>query len=751
MTKKFKKHSIFFICIFIVAIPLLICCQRQDQNQINSILPQTSYQEVHSETVIIPDTITVSSNSALFMSGIKMGTSIIKNHTGNTCKKVKKDGFIKIIRQTKKAINKEGYELSVKQEGIVIKAKDNAGVLYAIQTLTQLINKSENKLSMTECYIKDDPQYAFRGFELDVCSHIYSIDDLKRLIEVMSHFKMNRLILTLGDPHGWRIEIKKRPKLTEICSMRDHIGFKQNQKHHMNKDNGKPYGGFYTQNKMHNLVRYAHQMNIQIIPKFTTSRQLCALRRAYPEITCKGTHNHICKTSPEALVFWDDVFSEMTNIFRNPYISIDNSERRFSTEGLCKRCINACDNSRKPYDQVAFQYMRELEKIANKYQRQIIGGNHLYKYSLNQNSIAQLKHGIEEAHHICDNGNRIIYSPRSYVFSKNESHDTLSTTRIGILSLEDVYNFNPFINNDDRGNDDRGNDILGISAILPTQNSPSFKYASIRTFPRLLAIAERGWSGYNNNNWESFNKRVQIANNYLRQKDFIVGYPSQDIRLKTTKSSEGELLLTMYNESNTPIWYTTNGENPTSESTRYTQPIKIKDSINIHCITKDKRGIPTPVKSKNIINHKAIHSKITYKHNYSMDRPNCFQSALIDGVCRNFQSIELDDFDFVIDLGEIQDINEIRTTWDAKPKKGEVIPAFVRYEVSNDGATFRNIYQVHFDLETQKKERKTVKCIPSNTSARYIHVIGKNRRQATYNTKKNLEYTWLRLDEVIVN
>ncbi|MDC1107322.1 family 20 glycosylhydrolase, partial [Prolixibacteraceae bacterium] len=706
--------------------------------------PQALYQISHTEKITIPDTISISSNSALFMVSIKAGTNLLHENTGKVCEKVKQGGLIQIVRETKNSLGKEGYKLSVSKEGIIIKATDNSGVLYAFQTLSQLISKSNDNLTIETCYIKDKPQYSFRGLEMDLCSHMYSIDELKKLIDVMSHFKMNRLILTLSNKFGWRIEIKKRPKLAEICSIRKNIGFKYNQTHHMNKNDGQPYGGVYTQADMYDLVHYAHKKNIQIIPKFYVSREVCRLKHAYPELTCKQTHNFICKTATESLDFWNDVFSEMTTIFKNPYIAIDDSRRKFFFKDLCERCKEASNKDPHSYNDVSWKFMRDLEKIANKNQREIIGGNKLYKYSKNPKSIAQLRRGIEEADKIWRKGNKIIYSPISYVLSMNESHDTLSVARSGILSLEDVYNFNPFGNNKNNGA------ILGISAILPTRNSPSFKYASIHLFPRLLAIAERGWAGYQKTNWETFNQRVQAAKSYLKNQDMIIGYPSQDIRLKTKKSSKGELLLTMHNEANTPIWYTTNGKEPTLQSNLHTKPIKIKDSLRITYITKDKRGIPTPIKTTKIVNHKAIHSKITYKYNYSMDRPNCSQTTLIDGIRNNYQFIELEDFDFIIDLGKNIKINEIKTSWASYPQEGVVIPTIVKYEVSKDGKRFRNIYQEHFELNSKKNRTKTVTCLPLKTTARYIHVLGRNRRRITYKTKHNLEYTWLKLDEVIV-
>jgi hexosaminidase len=390
---------------------------------------------------------------------------------------------IQLIILDKTDFGEEGYELVISESGVRLSAGRPAGLFYGVQTLLQLMPADPARtLSLPAVSIRDIPRFAWRGAMLDVARHFFSVQDVKRYIDLISHYKMNRLHLHLTDDQGWRIEIKSWPNLTEFGARTQVNG------------NG---GGYYTQEDYKEIVEYACSRYVTIVPEIDTPGHTNAALASYPELNAseeppnlyEGTEVGFSTLSIHQAVtyqFLDDVIRELAALTPGPYIHIGGDEARSTPEADYKK------------------FIRRIQEIVVSHGKTTIGWNEIGEADLLAGTIVQqwAGAGYENAKR---QGAKIILSPanKTYLDMKYDASSPLGLDWAGLISVKDSYDWEPagYMEGLEES------DILGLESPLWTETILTMKDIEYMTFPRLAAIAELAWSP-KGNDWDEFRERL---------------------------------------------------------------------------------------------------------------------------------------------------------------------------------------------------------------------------------------------------
>ncbi|MGB3008437.1 MAG: family 20 glycosylhydrolase [Chitinophagaceae bacterium] len=489
----------------------------------------------------------------------------------------------------------EGYHLSITTKEVLLSAKTPAGMFLAIQTIRQLLPSSiernngvrKKNLTLPALTIQDEPAFAWRGMHLDVSRHFFSVEYLKKYIDLMALYKFNRFHLHLTDDQGWRIEIKKYPKLTSegawrtfnnqdsICieSSKENQDFNIDPTHIINKDGKIIYGGFYTQQEMKDIVSYAGARHIEIIPEIDMPGHMMAAIDAYNYLSCDGKSAFgelfsipICPCKPEVFQFAKDVFTEIMNIFPSQYIHIggDEVDRSFwAKSDECKVLMEK--EGLKSTAELQSYFIRNMEKFFNDHGKKLIGWDEILEGGVSKNATIMYwrtwvpKAPVEAA----KNGNKVIMTPGNPLYF-NEQPDK--------NSLPNVYWYNPIpvgLTETESAN------IIGAQANLWTERIPSERRADYLIMPRMTALAERLWT--NTDDYKFYLQRLIV--HYPRLDQLKVNYRLPDLPLLDNYAFTGQTTLAVKKPlNNLSIRYTKDGTLPTINSNVLTKPLVVSQT-----------------------------------------------------------------------------------------------------------------------------------------------------------------------------
>ena len=433
-------------------------------------------------------------------------------------------------------LGSEGYELSVSPKSAVLRAPTMAGLLYGVQTLLQLLpveifatNRVRNVAwKLPGVRIEDQPQFAWRGLMLDVSRHFFTKEEVKQLLDAMVLLKLNTFHWHLADDQGWRVEIKKYPKLTQVGAWRSSIGFRLDPKASTAYGADGRYGGFYTQADIREVVAYAQARHITIVPEIEMPGHSVAALAAFPELSCAGggyntdisggVHRGIyCAGKDESFEFLENVLSEIMELFPGKYIHIGGDEVPKDNWKKCERCqarIKA-EGLKNEHDLQSY-FTRRIEKFITGKGRTLIGWSEIREGGLAQN--AAVMDWIGGATEAATEGHDVVMSPTANCyFDYYQSEDRVTEPRaIGnLLTLEQVYGFEPMPA--DLAPQFQKH-IFGAQGNVWTEYMPNLKHVEYMIFPRLTALAEVVWSPKAARNFDDFKRRLQQHN---RRLDFL--------------------------------------------------------------------------------------------------------------------------------------------------------------------------------------------------------------------------------------
>ncbi len=411
-------------------------------------------------------------------------------------------------------ISEEGYRLEVAPETIDIASSTAAGAYYALQTLRQLMTaeafsvEEVKAVEIPAVKIEDAPLHEYRGTMLDVGRYFFPVEDVKSVLDIMAMHKMNAFHWHLTDDQGWRIEIDRYPRLTEVGSMRKRtiIGKDPSGEYDENTPfDTIPHGGFYTKEQIREVVEYAAERFITVIPEIEFPGHAVAALASYPWLSCTGEQYEVrqswdiddrvfCPGKETTFEFMEGVLAEVVELFPSEYIHIGGDECPTKFWQKCPHCAKRMkEEGLKTYRQLQGYGIDRIEKFLERYGRHMIGWDEILEAGVTENSIVMSWRGTEGGIKAAKQGNRAIMSPSTYCYFdyyQSEDRENEPLAWGGHLPLEKVYSFNPF----EGLNVDESDYILGVQANLWTEYIPEIRQAQYMLLPRLAALCEVAWT-----------------------------------------------------------------------------------------------------------------------------------------------------------------------------------------------------------------------------------------------------------------
>ena len=671
--------------------------------------------------------------------------------------------------------NPEAYQLKVDASQVVISSPSEAGVFYGIQTLRKAVDVAEgSNVELPAVEIKDQPRFGYRGMMLDVGRHFFSMNEIKTYIDMMALHNINRFHWHLSEDQGWRIEIKKYPKLTEIGSMRKEtvIG------HNSGKYDGKPYGGFYTQEQAKEIVAYAAERYITVIPEIDLPGHMQAALAAYPELGCTGgpyevwtqwgvSDNVLCAGNDQTIQFIKDVLAEIVEIFPSEYIHVGGDECpkvKWSTCPKCQARIKALglksDNKHTKEERLQSYVIHEAEEFLNSKGRKMIGWDETLEGGLAPNATVMSWRGEAGGIEAAKQHHDVVMTPNTYLyFDYYQSKDTETEPMAigGYLPIERVYSYEPMPKS---LSPEEQKYIVGVQANLWTEYIPDFKHVQYMVLPRMAALCESQWCAPEKKNYEAFLQRVSRLVNIYAKNGWNYATHIFDVMLDLKPNTEtGTLDAVARTIDNAPIYYTLDGSEPTTASEKYTDVIKIDKPCTLRTVAIRPSGSSKITKDE-ISFSKSSMKPITMLQPINKQYEFSGATVLVDGMTGNMNyktgrwiAFYTNDLEAVIDLKEATEISSM--TLHTCVEKGDWIfdTRGITVSVSDDNQTFKEVaseaYPAMKESDPNQIYTHELKFDPVKTRYVKVKALSEQKIPSWHGGKGNPGFLFV--DEIILN
>ena len=602
----------------------------------------------------------------------------------------------------------EAYWLKVDKTGVRISAHSMAGLFYGVQSLIQL---SENQTQIPFVKIEDAPRFVYRGLHIDASRHFVSLDFLKKQIDRMASLKLNRFHWHFTDGPGWRIEIKKYPELTGIAAWRMEPTWKEwwnSGRKYVPEGTPGAYGGYYTQDEARELVRYAAERHITVIPEIEMLGHAQAVLAAYPELACTkgpfevwkqwGVSEEIFCPKEETFKFLEDVLDEVIPLFPYQYIHIGGDEApkiRWKQSEFCQSLIKKL--GLKDEEALQSYFITRMEKYINAKGKKIIGWDEILQGGLAPNATVMSWTGIEGGIYAAKTGHKAIMTPTStnYFDYYQGNPDTEPIAIGGDVRLQKVYNFNPIPK---ELTEEQAKFIWGTQGNLWTEYILDFKHVQHMIFPRMMALSEVAWGTSKPSEYKNFENRVIEHFKILDQKGIHYSDAIFEVEGKVVNKN-GVIFyeLTSAKDSKN-IRYTIDGSEPRITSNVYSEalPIHKTQTIKSAYFENGKKISATNTQDFNITKStgKSIKLQNSPTEAYSTGGAN----ALVDGIRGNMKNYGKNWLGFsgnnvvaTINLGNQMEVSSV--SFNSLERQGSWIylPKSAKILVSNDGENFKEV------------------------------------------------------------
>ena len=645
------------------------------------------------------------------------------------------------------ALDKEEYALEIKSDEIIIKSSSELGFIWAVRTLEQMkplefkgINKS-NSLSFPVLNITDAPKFSWRGSMLDVCRHFMTVEKVKEYINTLSYHKMNMFHWHLTEDQGWRIEIKKYPKLTEIGAWR--------------KDgNGGKYGGFYTQEQIKEVVAYADARGVTVVPEIEFPGHSVAALAAYPELSCKGGpfevqtnwgvfDDILCAGNEDVFKFSEEVLTEVLSLFPSKYIHIGGDEAPKTRWKSCDKCQQRMkENGLETEHDLQSYFISRLEKFLISHNRKLIGWDEIMEGGLAPEATMQVWRDVEYGKQAVKQGHDIISSPTSHCYLDYSQK---------VIDVEKIYGFNPI---PEGISEDEAKHVLGGEGNVWTERIPQSRL-DYMAFPRITALSEALWT--TNKNYSDFYKRLQKEYRRYDEKGIQYGPEGDIMEVKSSVSKEGGFIVSITPKTEGVSFKYYFKENP-DKVFDYNGPIRFKKTTTLFVQAyRNNRKYGDSVEVS-FIEHKARYAKI--KNVYPADKTyKGEENTLIDGLygSENFRDGKWKAYkktgsESILTFNEETEVSRVIVSALSNVSSWIFLPKSISVYKSDDGKHFTKIGYVNNTEEYQgAKDRKKEFTIDFPTvKTRYIKVVVENFGKIPSWHGGRGSYAYLFLDEIIV-
>ena len=643
--------------------------------------------------------------------------------------------------------NPESYQMKVTGDGITITGPTEAGVFYGIQSLRKSLPVAVGAdIAMPAVEINDAPRFGYRGAHFDTSRHFFTVDEIKTYIDMQALHNMNRLHWHITDDQGWRLEIKKYPKLTEIGANRTETVIGRNSGEY----DGKPYGGFYTQEQAKEIVDYAAERYITVVPEIDLPGHMQAALAAYPELGCTGgpyevwrqwgvSEDVLCAGNDQVLKFLEDVYGELIEIFPSPYIHVGGDECPKVRWEKCPKCqarIKALglksDQNHSKEERLQSFVINHIEKFLNDHGRQIIGWDEILEGGLAPNATVMSwrgeKGGIEAAKQKHD----VIMTPNTYLYFDYYQAKDVENEPFGIggyLPMERVYSYEPMPAS---LTPEEQKYIKGVQANLWTEYIATFPHAQYMVLPRWAALCEIQWSSPEKKNYADFLSRLPQLIKWYDAEGYNYAKHVFDVQAEFDPNpAEGTMDVTLSTIDGAPIYYTLDGTEPTATSPVYEGVLKIKENV-----TLSAKAIRSNGESKTVT-EKIDFSKSSMKPivaNQPINEQYLFKGAstLVDGLKGNSSyrsgrwiAFNGNDMDMTIDLQQPTEISSVAISTNVAKGDWVFDARNLSVETSDDGKNFKKIASEEYPemKETDKDGIVEHKLTFDPVTTQYVRVI----------------------------
>lgn len=668
------------------------------------------------------------------------------------------------LQLTESDLGPEGYKLEVTTEGITVSAKETAGIFYGIQSMLQLM--PDDQAVVSNVNITDEPRYGYRGMHLDVGRHFFPPDFIKKYIDYLATYKYNAFHWHLTEDQGWRVEIKKYPKLQEIAAYRKETLVGHYSDTPQTYD-GQRYGGFYTQEEIKDIVAYAAARHITVIPEIEMPGHAQAALAAYPELSCGsgpievatkwGVFTDVYCPTEETFTFLEDVLTEVMEMFPSQYIHIGGDEcpkTAWENSAFCQELIKK--EGLKDEHGLQSYFIQRIEKFLNSKGRKIIGWDEILEGGLAPNATVMSWRGMEGGIAAAEMGHDVIMTPGSHCyFDYYQSDDPNEPVAIGgYLPLERVYDFEP---TPEQLSPEKAKHILGAQANVWTEYLKTPESVEYMIFPRMCALAEVLWSAKDSRDYADFMERLDPHLEKLKASGVNTANHTYDVK-STISSGEGNgVLLSLDTDSPIPaIRYSLDGSEVSADSPEFSEAISIKESGTLQAASfkngeKVGRGL-----SLDFNIHKAAGKKITLENAPNPKYNSGGNGAIINGIKgsdtrygdKEWLGFEGQDCIATIDLGETQDINKISFRFYNGPGQWIYPPRLIEVLVSDDGESFSQAVILD-DIKTDSKIANAEIAL-DNAKGKFLKIHIHNHGIIAEGLQGAGHAAWLFVDEVVV-
>ena len=751
---------------------LLFGCTKKAPKPIApNIIPKPLVQKLNNTTFILDEKTFIESNLKFKKIAFFLSTYFEEKHQLKLSTIKNKNTIV--FEQDLSIENDEGYLLKVSSNKILITSKTVKGAFYAVQSLIQLLPVKTNAktIAIQGLEIKDSPEFKYRGMHLDVARHFFSVNFIKKYIDLMSMLKMNTFHWHLTEDQGWRIEIKKYPKLQEIAAYRDEtlVGHYSEQPQ---KFDGKKYGGYYTQKEIKEIVAYAIERQITVIPEIEMPGHSQAAIAAYPELGCTGEQvkvaakwgvfDNIYCPKENTFKFLEDIIDEVVTLFPGKYIHIGGDEAPKTNWKKCTHCQQLIKKEGlKDENGLQSYFITRMEKYINSKGKQIIGWDEILEGGLAPNATVMSWRGTAGAVEAAKQKHNVILTPASHCYFDHYQSDNENEPLAigGFLPLEKVYSFQPV---PEELTEEEAKYVLGAQGNVWTEYITTPEKVEYMVFPRAVALAEAVWSTSENKNYDNFIKRLEFFNKRLKSLD--VNYANHLYEIKGELINLDKQLSYRLETSikDKEIRFTTDDSEPKSTSPVYNNPFKINALKTIKAAIFDKNGNQLgQVFEQKITLHKGVGEKITLNTPPNEAYNAGGKQALINGISgsssrygdKEWLGFSEKDVEITIDFDKQTKLNSIATRfyngngqWIYAPKEvnleikltnGKTIS--LKNKVKRTDSLLVNFSLKDFIPESENSKVDQIKIIIPNYG-----IIPENKQGAGHKA-------WTFIDEIIIN
>ncbi len=683
------------------------------------------------------------------------------------------NNFVELVIDA--SLQEEAYVLEVSKEKVTIKAKGYSGFLYGLGTVRQLLPVSIESNTIVNAvdwivpnvYISDAPRFKWRGFMMDVSRHFFGKDYILATIDQLALLKMNTLHLHLVDDQGWRIEIKKYPKLTQVG------GFRVDQEE--KPWNARPtpelgakatLGGFYTQEDIKEIVAYASSKGVNVVPEIEMPAHVMSAIASYPELSCFQHQIMVpsggvwpiteiyCPGKESTFAFLENVLLEVMELFPSQYIHIGGDEATKTNWKVCADCKKRVrDEGLANVEELQSYFIKRMERFISSKGRTLIGWDEILEGGLAPGATVMSWRGVKGGLEASEAGHDVVMSPTSHCYFDyyQGDQDLEPLAWGGNLPLSKVYKFDPVV---EEMTTEQANHVLGGQANLWTEYVPTEAQAQYMTYPRLAALAESVWSQKEDKEWLDFSRRVSGL--FKRYDVLGINYAKSvyQVSVEATVLESGAISLVLESEfPDSDIRFTLDGSSVSEESEEYSAPITIDKTTTIKAqVFKEGKPIGD-LFEKTITYHKAAGKPVTYINRYH----NSYQGAKELGMVnvmrgsKNFHDGQWqgwlgDDMELIIDLENPTEIKKVTIGSLENQGSGIYFPVGVEVLLSDDGKTYKSVGDINRPYAVNSSsELKDFVLEIGQQSARFVKVIARN-----LGTPPTGGGSWMFVDEVIV-